>query len=44
MVELMALALAGLLAGAALGAAKRRAPRALVVVLLAMAGLAFVLT
>lgn len=43
MPELLVLALAGVLVGAALGAAKRRAPRPLVVLLLAMAGLAFVL-
>ena len=41
--ELVALALAGVLVGAALSATKRHAPRPLVVLLLVMAGVAFVL-
>jgi len=43
MTELLALALAGLLVGAALSATRRHAPRPLVVLLLVMAGVAFVL-
>ena len=43
MTELLALALAGALVGAALSATKRRAPRPLVAALLVCAGIAFVL-
>ncbi len=41
--QLLALGFAGLLAGAALGAARLRAPRALVMTFLVLAGAAFAL-